>query len=60
MFLLQTYNAHKDSKGAEDPTAAQSYWITDHSPALFNGTLANLRIYLEKRCFNGFPWFQIL
>lgn len=59
MFLLQTYKVHKDSKGAEDPKNAQGYQITDHSPALLNGALINLRIYLEKRCFKEFLWFQI-
>lgn len=60
MFLLQTYNAHEDIKGAEDPRTFQTYWITDHPPDLFNGTLINLRIYLEKDALMDFPGSKYL
>lgn len=32
MSFLQTHNAQKHIKGAEDPSIVQIYWITDLSP----------------------------
>lgn len=60
MFLLQTYNAHEDVKGAEDCSTAQTYSIIDHPPALFNGTLINLIIYLEKDALMDFSGSKYL
>lgn len=48
------HNAHKDIKGVEDPSIVQIYWITP-PPVPFLMEHINFRIYLEKRCFNGYP-----
>lgn len=54
MFLLQTYNAHKDSKGAEDtpPPLPRVIRLQTIPLSFLEGTLINLRVYLEKRWVN--------